>query len=259
MQRLPLKGTGAFVTPLSSSEVQSRIMGSVSMSRGLRIANLNTHGLKMFLENRAFREYTRSADVSLIDGMPILIFAAIANRKLIPASKRIGSTDWLFPLLHEKTGLRIVAIGGTMESARSARANVLNMPGDVEWEAFEGYTLRHVTEGSELHIADAIKDAHLVLVGMGMPKQEEWIQLNADALVDKVVANVGGCIDYIAGVQPLAPRWLGRIGAEWLFRLAMNPRRLAHRYLVEPLSLALAIFKNRRHSTVESSAETRER
>ncbi|WP_219813756.1 MULTISPECIES: WecB/TagA/CpsF family glycosyltransferase [unclassified Rathayibacter] len=55
----------------------------------------------------------------------------------------------------------------------------------------------------------------------------------------------GGCLDYIAGTQALAPRWMGALGVEWLFRLARDPRRLAARYLLEPLQLLRIVLSGR--------------
>ena len=74
----------------------------------------------------------------------------------------------------------------------------------------------------------------IIFVGMGMPRQERWIQDNRAAITRGVIFSVGAAFDYEAGVQKAAPRWTGRVGLEWLYRLASQPVRLAHRYLVEP-------------------------
>jgi N-acetylglucosaminyldiphosphoundecaprenol N-acetyl-beta-D-mannosaminyltransferase len=75
---------------------------------------------------------------------------------------------------------------------------------------------------------------------MGMPRQEEWIAANRHLIGRGVFFPVGAAFDYEAGVQSAAPRWTGRLGVEWLYRLLSQPRRLAHRYLVEPWFLAPA-------------------
>jgi N-acetylglucosaminyldiphosphoundecaprenol N-acetyl-beta-D-mannosaminyltransferase len=75
---------------------------------------------------------------------------------------------------------------------------------------------------------------HILLVGMGMPRQEHWIIDAFDRLDVNVVLSCGACLDYIAGVLPVAPRWMGRTGLEWLHRLASEPSRLWKRYLIEP-------------------------
>ena len=79
-----------------------------------------------------------------------------------------------------------------------------------------------------------------------MPRQELWIVQNLAALPDAVILPVGAAFDYEAGAQKAAPRWMGPLGLEWLFRLAADPRRLFVRYCVEPWFLigpALADLK----------------
>jgi N-acetylglucosaminyldiphosphoundecaprenol N-acetyl-beta-D-mannosaminyltransferase len=77
----------------------------------------------------------------------------------------------------------------------------------------------------------------VVIVGMGMPRQEEWICRVLDRVPIAVFLPAGGYLDYQVGVQRRAPRWLGQIGLEWAYRLIHSPRRLGHRYLVEPFIL----------------------
>jgi len=75
---------------------------------------------------------------------------------------------------------------------------------------------------------------NVLFVGMGMPRQELWIADNVEALPQAVILPVGAAFDYEAGVQKAAPRWMGRLGVEWLFRLFADPKRLFARYCVEP-------------------------
>ena len=75
---------------------------------------------------------------------------------------------------------------------------------------------------------------HILLVGMGMPRQEAWIVRNHSALGPCAIFSVGAAFDYEAGAQRAAPRWMGKVGLEWLFRLAADPGRLFTRYCIEP-------------------------
>ena len=77
-----------------------------------------------------------------------------------------------------------------------------------------------------------------VIVGLGMPLQEEFLSRHWEELPTAIYAAVGGVIDQYSGIQKSAPRWLGPLGLEWAYRLATQPRRLGHRYLVEPWILA---------------------
>lgn len=90
----------------------------------------------------------------------------------------------------------------------------------------------------------------ILLVGMGMGRQERWVLENRDRLDVPVVAVCGACIEYFAGSVKTAPRWLGPLGLEWAFRLLSDPRRFAWRYLVEPwLAIAFLVRPNSRVRT----------
>ena len=88
-------------------------------------------------------------------------------------------------------------------------------------------------------------DPQLLLVGMGMPLQERLASELRGSTRVPVIAAVGGAVDQISGAQSLAPRWVGRMGFEWLWRLASDPRRLTGRYVVEPVRLAGLLLTRR--------------
>jgi UDP-N-acetyl-D-mannosaminuronic acid transferase (WecB/TagA/CpsF family) len=69
---------------------------------------------------------------------------------------------------------------------------------------------------------------------MGMPRQEAWINENWKQILARTIFCSGCTMDYIAGIIPSCPRWLGNSGFEWLYRLGAEPGRLWKRYLVEP-------------------------
>lgn len=79
---------------------------------------------------------------------------------------------------------------------------------------------------------------NVLMVGMGMPRQEHWILDNLESIHANTILTCGACIDYIAGVIPTPPRWMGRFGLEWLSRLLSEPKRLWRRYLLEPWFVA---------------------
>jgi N-acetylglucosaminyldiphosphoundecaprenol N-acetyl-beta-D-mannosaminyltransferase len=94
-----------------------------------------------------------------------------------------------------------------------------------------------LTVGSiaDRRVTDQLKAAapSIVFVGLGAPLGARWMQVHADELPGTVFIEIGAGIDVMAGRFRIAPRWMTRLGAEWLFRLAQEPRRLARRYLIE--------------------------
>jgi N-acetylglucosaminyldiphosphoundecaprenol N-acetyl-beta-D-mannosaminyltransferase len=73
--------------------------------------------------------------------------------------------------------------------------------------------------------------AEVVWVGIGVPKQEKWMARMAPRLRSQVLVGVGAAFDFHGGLIPQAPPRMQRLGLEWLFRLAQEPRRLWRRYL----------------------------
>jgi N-acetylglucosaminyldiphosphoundecaprenol N-acetyl-beta-D-mannosaminyltransferase len=77
-------------------------------------------------------------------------------------------------------------------------------------------------------------EPHVLMVGLGMPRQEHWVHAHRAGLTANAILLAGAALDYVAGAVPTPPRWAGRWSLEWAFRLAAEPRRLGRRYLVEP-------------------------
>jgi N-acetylglucosaminyldiphosphoundecaprenol N-acetyl-beta-D-mannosaminyltransferase len=96
----------------------------------------------------------------------------------------------------------------------------------------ESPPFRTLTPAEDADVVDRISasGARLLFVGLGCPKQEAWI-MDHVGRVPAVMFGVGAAFDFLAGTKSQAPRWMMRWGLEWIFRFAIEPRRLAKRYL----------------------------
>jgi N-acetylglucosaminyldiphosphoundecaprenol N-acetyl-beta-D-mannosaminyltransferase len=94
---------------------------------------------------------------------------------------------------------------------------------------------RPLTGGEDAADIAAINEARpdFVWVGLGMPKQEKWMVEHLGKVQATALIGIGAAFDFHAGTKPRAPIWMQHSGLEWLFRLITEPRRLAHRYLVD--------------------------
>ena len=92
---------------------------------------------------------------------------------------------------------------------------------------------RPLTAEEEGAVVDEINGARadIVWVGIGVPKQEKWMAAMRDRLQVPVLVGVGAAFDFHAGLVPQAPGWMQKMGLEWAYRLAREPRRLWKRYL----------------------------
>jgi N-acetylglucosaminyldiphosphoundecaprenol N-acetyl-beta-D-mannosaminyltransferase len=217
------------VTPLTAPEV-AEIAANASGKQLL--LNHNLHSAYLHEVDSQFRELYRRATWVIIDGAPILWLTSRFSVTKFNTAWRVSSTDWLDALSRADSSGRLFVFGATACSNEKA---VDALRGKLEhWtiSGVDGYVDDEVAIKS---ISDFNPD--LVIVGLGMPRQEHFLLRNFDRLPAATYATVGGAIDYVGGSTRLAPRWLGSLGLEWLWRLANEPRRLAHRYLIEPLLL----------------------
>ena len=229
-------------TPMSEQAVVDLVLSGPVPA--VRLGNLNLHGVHLYLTDPAFRRYTDGADVVLADGWPVWRALRTADPTL-DASYRVGSSDWLFRVLEANPSLTVLAVGASPESSARAASVVAERAPAVRWIAFDGYDRAQQDAGPATTIEAALPQADLVLVGMGMGAQERWIEEHQGQMTHGVIANVGGCIDYVSGEQVHTPRWVGRAGLEWLYRLAANPSRNARRVFVEPAQLGAVLLRRR--------------
>jgi N-acetylglucosaminyldiphosphoundecaprenol N-acetyl-beta-D-mannosaminyltransferase len=232
---------GLSVTPLTA--IQTAQWASKREGKRL-LLNHNLHSAYIFQVDPEFRSFYERADRVVIDGAPIRVAGSLGSRKWLSSDYRIGSTDWIACLSRTADTGVLAVLGATPESNAAAVRALRHQLTGTGWavHGLNGY------RASEDLVAwlDHVKPT-LVLVGMGMPDQERFLAENWEHLPAATYATVGGAIDYIAGTGRLAPRWVGRMGMEWAWRLAHDPTRLAHRYLIEPVLLAGALFSGARH------------
>lgn len=204
-------------------------------------------------DERLTRAYD-DAWLSVVDGQPLMWLARLQRT---PLPEKISGSDLAVPLLRESAarGLRVYLFGATPDAAARAKARV---EADVEGVHIVGTDSPHFdVDAPHDHMAAAVERLraarpHLVLVALGVRKQELFMQRFHHQLDGAVLLGVGGVIDFLAGDVRRAPRWMSRRGLEWAWRLAMEPRRLWRRYLVQdrmfaPLLLR-AWLEGRRHA-----------
>lgn len=207
------------------------------------IAHHNLHSIYLYHRDPKMRAFFDKAQVIHIDGMPLVYWARILGYP-VTGQHRVTYMDWIHPLMAraETEGWRVFYLGGRPGVAARA-ANRLQ-------ERYPRLLIstRHGYFGSEEN-DDVLEEIaafrpHILMVGMGMPRQEHWVLDNLERIQANAILTAGACFDYIAGVIPTPPRWMGRVGLEWLYRLLSEPKRLWRRYLVEPWALIPLFVKD---------------
>ena len=230
---------GVHVDAIDESALNGAIVDAVCQDRRIVVANHNLHSLYLLRLTPSLRAFFEAAEIIHIDGMPLVWIGRSLGWPL-SRTHRTTYVDW-FPRLIElaaQRGWRVFYCGSKPGVAERGMESLRQRYPRLQARSAHGY-LDGPTDTSSDEIIDEIAAyrPHLLFVGMGMPKQELWILQNRHRLEANVILPSGAAIDYVAGVIPTPPRWLGRVGLEWLYRLVSEPRRLGRRYLVEPWTL----------------------
>ncbi|MCF7875755.1 WecB/TagA/CpsF family glycosyltransferase [Candidatus Bipolaricaulota bacterium] len=180
-------------------------------------------------ENDEFLEgaFTR-ADVVTPDGFG-LIWAA--NVHGLPLRSRVAGIDILEEIFQADQEITAYLLGSRPGVAEKAGENITR---DYENVEICGSHHGYISNGDCKSVIAEINEENpdLLLVGMGVPKQENWIIENLEKVDAKVVMGVGGSFDVISGNLPRAPRWMREKGLEWLYRIRLEPRRLTKARLI---------------------------
>jgi N-acetylglucosaminyldiphosphoundecaprenol N-acetyl-beta-D-mannosaminyltransferase len=241
----PILGTR--VNALTIKDLHQVIAHEVAGRTKCVIASQNLHAVYVARGSERMQNFYARADYVRIDGMSLALWARALGHP-VSRDHRVTWVDWLRPLMREaaQRGWRVFYLGsGRGVAERGAEVLRAEIPG-VQIATHHGYFDPTPGCHENRSVVDQIRQQkpHLLLVGMGMPRQERWILDNLDDLCPMVVLPCGACIDYVAGVVRTPPRWMGRIGLEWLGRLVTEPRRLGPRYLVEPWLLSDLFLKD---------------
>lgn len=235
---------GTKVTPTTQDELLDIVSEHVVAERQCVIASQNLHGLYVGLSEPAFKRlHSFERTYVHIDGMPIVWLCRLRGIAAVP-EHRVTLVDWIWPLLERsaRSGWRVYYLGGNDKIvAAGARAIASRFP-ELTFRGHNGFFAENDIAANRAVVEDIRAFApHVILVGMGMGRQERWILKNLRDLGPATICTVGACMEYISGTVRTPPRWMGRAGLEWLFRLAENPARFWYRYTVEPMVVLAAI------------------
>jgi N-acetylglucosaminyldiphosphoundecaprenol N-acetyl-beta-D-mannosaminyltransferase len=255
---MPQPGTAHFlgisVQPMTMAALTDTVIETVSTNQKWVIANHNMHSLYLFHKEAAegpdgpFQRYFNRAHRTHIDGMSIVLLARLYGHAA-DRIHRVGYTDWLPSLMAAavENNWRVFYLGSAPGVVDIGAATLRKRHPRLQIEYRHGYFDMDPEGPENKSVLQQIAafQPHLLMVGMGMPRQEHWIEANLNAIQANVILATGAVLDYVAGVIPTPPRWSGPMGLEWAFRLASEPRRLASRYLIEPWTLLRVIARDK--------------
>lgn len=241
MERAKLLGVE--IDLLTMQELNEKVAEAISHNEKWIIGNHNMHSIYLFHKDAKMRLFYSKAKLVHIDGMSLVLWGRLLGLPLKP-EHRIAYIDWIFPLMRMAAlrGWKVFYLGGEPGVAERAAEKLRQDFAGLQIQTYHGF----FDWRDSVNILSMISEwsPQILLVGMGMPRQEHWIVDFLDSINANVILNAGACFDYIAGVKPTPPRWTGKVGLEWFYRLLSEPRRLSRRYLLEPWSLVPLAIKD---------------
>ncbi len=204
------------------------------------VSYVNVNAVNIAQELPWFKEFLGNSLLTYCDGEGVRLGSKVMGK---PLPERIVLTDWIYDvcLVAEEQHWKVFIRGSTDSVlAKSLKRLQARYPTLRIVGSHHGY-FRPEENGDVISSINA-SSADLLIVAMGMPKQERWIFDNIRSLRVPLVMNAGSCFDYVSGERARCPGWMGQMGLEWVYRLFQEPRRLWKRYLIgNPLFLLRVI------------------
>lgn len=237
---------GVAVDPLTRDGLCARVaeLARRDRERPATVLNVNAHALNLVRREEGLRRALAEADVVFADGFGVVLAARLAGGRL---PGRITYADWAWNLarLAEAEGLSVFLLGARPGVAERAAGRLLGACPKLRVAGtHHGYFDRRPESRENREVLERIREAapDLLLVGLGMPAQEDWISRNRDRIEARVALSCGAAFDYVSGELRRGPVFLRENGFEWLARLLIEPGRLWRRYLLgNPVFLARAL------------------
>ena len=245
MEKQPLLNT--YVNNVNMKEALKEICRLVEAKQKSYVVAINVDVVIKMEKDKYMRKITNKADLTLIDGKPLVWIAKWHKR---PVKAKISGSD-LVPLLCKlaaKRGYTIYIIGGKEGIAEKAKANLEKDIPNIKIVGTYAPPLGFEKDEKELANINAKINAvspDLVIACFGCPKQEKWIYENYHKYNGTVSVCAGATVDFLAGNVKRAPKWMSDHGLEWFYRFLKEPKRMFKRYFIDDVKIFGLIRKYR--------------
>lgn len=240
-QRYPRVTTRVLVTPVDVTDWQTAAATIVRWAQGREsryVCLCNVHSLVTAAENPRFADALRRADLVAPDGAPVAwLMRRLGHRK----QQRISGPDLMLQVCEHATAgdVSIYLLGSLPGTLAMLQSRLQGKYPGLRIAGAYSPPFRDPTAAEDRALVEAINaaDAGVLFVGLGCPKQEQWM-LDHRTRVNAVMIGVGAAFDFHAGTLKRAPAWMQERGLEWLHRLFQEPRRLWRRYMRTNIAFA---------------------
>jgi N-acetylglucosaminyldiphosphoundecaprenol N-acetyl-beta-D-mannosaminyltransferase len=232
-----------FVNIKDTSDYLEKIQNTIVGGEKKTFYYLNSYSFYLCFKDEAFKNAFLNSDYVIADGYSIVWGVKFLYKQKI---EKVVFThaffDELGKILSEKQ-FSLYLFGGSDLIINKAVKNIKQNFPNINITGFSnGYLNNTADEAKIINEINTLKPDILV-VGMGMPHSEIWIDNNQHKINAHCIFSVGAFLDFMAGEKHLAPKWLYNSGFEWVYRLIQEPVRLSKRYFVIQPFFLMKVFK----------------
>ncbi|RMD68016.1 MAG: glycosyltransferase, partial [Gammaproteobacteria bacterium] len=195
------------------------------------ITNVNVRAMNLAWQDPYFRAILNGSDLVFVDGYGVVLGARLAGLTL---GERLTPADWLDEMFEgcAEKGYGVFWLGDTEEVCQAFSLYLKKHHPTLRFAGYHhGFFKTHGPENEAAIAAVNASGAEVLLVGMGMPRQEKWLWENRHRLHARALITAGGYARIATGFIPRGPRWMTQHGLEWLYRLMVQPGYTWRRYL----------------------------
>ncbi len=228
---------------LTMDETLNKIDNIIKKGKPVQHVVVNANKINLMQKDLLLRTIVNSSELINADGASILLAGKILGK---PVVERVTGIDLFCELLVkcETNGYRPYFLGATKETIEILISTIRENYPKID---IAGYRNGYFTENESDDIVAEISGAKatMLFVGFSSPQKEYWINKHLEQMNVPFVMGVGGSFDILAGKTKRAPNYLQKIGMEWFYRFAQEPRRMFRRYFVGNLLFVYYILKEK--------------
>ena len=231
---------------LNTSEALIICSGFLDSNEKHKIYFLNAHCFNVAQKDDQYLASLNNAGIVLNDGIGVHIASKLLGIKI---KENMNGSDFIPKLIKHacSRGKKVFLLGAGVGVAERAKKNIERKLGDYCISGVNHGYIFDENENNEVLDRINASGAELLVVGMGVPLQEKWIESNLNLLQNVKIAVAGGAIiDFLAGKVKRASPLVQKLGIEWLFRFIQEPNRLFHRYFIGNIVFFLYVLRLRR-------------
>lgn len=218
------------------------------------INTINPHSYVITKKDTLFKPALKSSDILLPDGLGIVV----AVKWLYGISiKKIAGSDLHFHLLNEanKSQLKTFYLGSSEATLKKIKTRLAKDFPNIQAETFSPPFKTKFSEAENQQMIKAVNDfkPDVLFVGMTAPKQEKWAYTHKDKIQAKTICCIGAVFDFYAGTIKRPPKWVIKIGLEWLGRFIKEPKRMWRRNFISTPIFVFDVLKEKLKLTLKYS------